>query len=134
MIRDMAVRTCTALMIMGRVLKSHRTNISTFTNMEKRRWTRIDANLTAMISCEPYQYQVMISNMSEGGVCIRTPMCFPVDTKCNLFISGKHGVLKEEALVKRNTKKEGFNDTMGLELVKPSRKYREFVRALSGDF
>ena len=100
--------------------------------MEKRKFRRIDTSLYASICCEPYRYEATIINISEKGVCIHTPMCFPCGTECKLFISGKDGVVEVQALVKRIAKNEGFNDTMGLELLNPSQKCREFINALEG--
>jgi hypothetical protein len=59
-------------------------------------------------------------------------MCFPCGTECKLFISGKDEVLGVQAIVKRIAKNEGFNDTMALEFLNPSRQYREFVNTLEG--
>ena len=69
---------------------------------------------------------------SEKGLCIKTTMCFPAETQCKISIPGKEGVVDIQAFVKRSIKKDGFNDTMGLELLKPSRQYREFVNTLEG--
>jgi hypothetical protein len=106
--------------------------MSLFRYMEKRKFRRIDTNLTASICCEPYRYETRIINISEQGVCIHTTMCFPCGTECKLFIPGNDGVLEVQVLVKSITKKEGFNDTMGLELLNSSRKYRDFINSLAG--
>ena len=100
--------------------------------MEKRKHRRIDVSLTVTVCCEPYQYQATVTNISEKGLCIKTSMCFPVETQCKISILGKEGVFDIQAFVKRSNKKEGFNETMGLELLNPSRQYREFVNTLGG--
>jgi hypothetical protein len=100
--------------------------------MNERGYERIDVSVNAHICCEPYRYQSTITNMSEKGVCIHTAMCFPIETQCKLFISGNDGWLEEQAFVKHITKTDGFHDSMGLELLNPSRQYREFVNTLEG--
>lgn len=100
--------------------------------MNERAYKRIDVSVNAHICCEPYRYQSTIINMSEKGVSIYTTMCFPIGTECSLIISGNDGMLEVQALVKHITKTEGFHDSMGLELVNPSRQYREFVNTLEG--
>ena len=106
--------------------------MSLYRHMEKRKYMRIDTAMTASLCCEPYRYQAKVVNVSEKGVCIHTTMCFPTGTECKLFIAAKEGVLEVRAFVIRTTKKEGFNDTMGLELLKTSRKYKDFIKALEG--
>ena len=98
--------------------------------MNKRAWERIDVNVDAHICCEPYLFQGRIINISEEGVCIHTTMCFPCETKCTLLIPGNDGMLEVQALVTWLSKRDGFNDTMGFELLKPSTNYVEFINSL----
>lgn len=99
--------------------------------MNRRSYERVDLNVDANICCEPYFFQGRVVNVSEQGMCIHTAMCYPTGTASKLIITGKFGTLLVlQARVTRLAKKDGFNDTMGFELLNPSSDYLEFVNSL----
>jgi hypothetical protein len=102
--------------------------------MEKRANKRIEVSFVANICCEPYLFKCTIINLSANGICLHTSMCFPGGTKCKLIIPSKQRDLEIAGQVKRTIKREGFNETMGLELLNPPQNYIEFINDLSSVF
>ena len=99
-------------------------------DMNKRAYERFDVNMTGSIYCSPYLFDGKVINLSEKGIAMHTMMCFPTGTECQLLIAGKERVLELNACVTRVAKKEGYNDTMGFELLNPSPDYIEFVESV----
>ena len=102
--------------------------------MDKRTCDRIDASLEAKFFCANFLCTGTVTNLSETGICINTGMCLPCGTNVKLFIPLKEEVLEVPVLVKRVAKKEGFYDTMGLELLKPPQNYLALVNNLRLSF
>jgi hypothetical protein len=98
--------------------------------MEKRTCDRIDASLEAKFFCNNFLCTATITNLSEKGMCINTGMCLPCGTNVKLLIPVKEEILEVPVEVKRAAKREGFYDTMGLELLNPPQNYLAFVDSL----
>ena len=102
--------------------------------MEKRTCERIATNLEAKFFCGDYLHRGTITNVSEKGICINTVMCFPHGTNVKLLIPVKEDILEVPVQVKRVAKKDGFYNTMGLELLNSPQNYMEFLNGLTPAF
>ncbi|MCK5138510.1 MAG: PilZ domain-containing protein [Thermodesulfovibrionia bacterium] len=99
--------------------------------MEKRTCKRIDTSLEAKFFHGNCLYRGTITNLSEKGICINTVACFPYGANIKLLIPVKEDILEIPVHVKRVAKRDGFYDTMGLELLDQSQNYLEFLNGLS---
>ena len=75
-------------------------------------------------NCECYG---IVTNLSEEGMCIQSGICLPCDSKIKLQIPLKKGELKLQAKVMRMEQTNGFYDTMGVQLLRPTKKYLKIL-------
>jgi hypothetical protein len=101
--------------------------------MQKRTYERMNTNVRVSFFYRNDFYHGTMTNCSENGMCIKTRMCFPFETRIELLIPSKEDVLKVLVEVKRLEKTEGFYDAMGVELLNSSPKYLEFIKSLNPD-
>ncbi|MHA2220176.1 MAG: hypothetical protein ACXACY_30205 [Candidatus Hodarchaeales archaeon] len=72
----------------------------------------------------------IVINLSKNCLCINTMICFPLNTRFNLFLLLRGEMLKLPVEVKRLDKENGFYNNMGVELLYPPQNYLEFVDSL----
>ncbi len=75
-------------------------------------------------NCECYG---IVTNLSEEGMCIQSGTCLPCDAKISLQIPLKKGELKLPARVMRVERTNGFYDTMGVQLLRTTKKYMKIL-------
>jgi hypothetical protein len=98
--------------------------------IEKRACERIPVNVSARFFVGNVVYTGMVTDLSEKGMCVKTQMCLPCNSKFELLIPFKEEILKVPVIVKRVVKTSDLYDTMGVELQNPSKKYLELVKNL----
>lgn len=98
--------------------------------MEKRRDKRIPAHIEAKFFFGNTLCPGIVTNISEYGMCIDTRMFLPFDANIELIIALKNEVLNVPVSVKRVVMTDSFYDTMGLEVLNPTREYLELIESL----
>jgi len=98
--------------------------------MEKRAYDRIPVNLGIRFICDDSLYSGIATNLSEKGMCINAVMCLSFDPNAEMNITLKEEDLTLTAKVKRITMTDSFYDTLGLEVLNPSKEYLELVNSL----
>ena len=107
--------------------------------MEKRRHKRRRVNLTAERISGNMKHAVFIENLSEDGICIITT---PSTTITNLepetpvtvrlkLSSGEMLNLDCRVVWSHKTEPHGMTSSIGMEIIDPPQKYKEFVKNLS---
>lgn len=72
----------------------------------------------------------IVSNISEKGMFINSGISLPFDTRVKLSFLLKKGELDVPVIVRWSENLNGFYDSMGVELVKPSRRYLQLVNKI----
>ncbi len=72
----------------------------------------------------------IVMNLSEKGMCISTGSCLASDSRIKLLIPQKAENMEIPVRVKWVTKSCDFYDSMGVELLKPSKKYQQLFNKL----
>lgn len=100
--------------------------------MEKRAYSRIPVELDARFYCCNGTYHSgTITNLSEKGMFIRTKeMCFPFDSRLEIFIPLKDERLRVPVNLNRIIISPDSDDSIGVELPDPPQEYIEFVKSL----
>ncbi len=80
--------------------------------------------------CDETTCYGIVKNISEKGMCIKTGTCLPSDSKVKLLIPLKAEQMEVPVRVKWVAKSYEFYDSMGVELLKPSRKYQKLLKNL----
>ena len=95
--------------------------------MEKRASERVPANLEVKFFCSDMFYSGIVTDLSEHGMFIRTGLCLPFESKFEIFFHLKEEIIKVPVTVKRIQKTEGFYDGMGVNLLKHTKRYLEYL-------
>ncbi|MEN8262531.1 MAG: PilZ domain-containing protein [Nitrospirota bacterium] len=95
--------------------------------MEKRSFERIDTDVDVRFSYGYIFYTGSIKNLSERGLYIRTKNCLPDNSLILIMFRVEDELLKILARVKRSTKSNRYNDSMGIAVLNPQRKYIDYV-------
>ncbi len=99
--------------------------------MNKRDCERIPSSLVVKFLQNESVCYGIVTNLSEKGMCIKSGICFPLDSKIKLQIPLKKGHLNIPVRVMRIDKTDDFYDTMGVELIKTTKKYLNIVQSIS---
>ncbi len=95
--------------------------------IQKRAYKRIPTSLVVkFLHCDSTCYGIVM-NISEKGMCINTGICPPFDSKFKLFILLKYDHLEVPVKVRWATKTNHFYDSMGVEILNPSKEYLQIV-------
>lgn len=95
--------------------------------IQKRAHERIPACLVVKYSDGNSTCYGIVKNISEKGMCINSGACLPSDASVKLLIPLKNEHLEIPVIVRWVSKTDEFYDAMGVELLKPSRKYLKIV-------
>ncbi len=98
---------------------------------QKRSNERKPSSFHVKFQCSDLIYYGIVFNVSENGMCISTGMCLPSDEVIKLLIPIKDGNMEVAVRVKWTLKTYDFYDNMGVELIKPSRKYLQLFKRLT---
>jgi hypothetical protein len=102
------------------------------TKVQRRAHERIPASLVVKFShCDSTCYGI-VTNISEKGMCINSGVCLPYDSKIKLHIPLKNQHLALPVKVRWVAKTNEFYDTMGVELLNPTKKYLQIVSSIKG--
>ena len=72
----------------------------------------------------------IVTNISDNGMCIQSGNCLPCDSQIKLQIPLKDTLLEVPVKVMRVVKTDDFYETMGVELLKPTKKYLKIVDSI----
>jgi hypothetical protein len=97
--------------------------------MTKRAFERIPSSLVVKFLQDDSVCYGIVTNISEKGMCIKSGVCLPSDSQIKLEIPLKDSQLEIFAKVIRVEKTSDFYDTMGVELIKPTKKYLKIVNS-----
>jgi hypothetical protein len=97
--------------------------------MTKRAFERIPSSLVVKFLQDDSVCYGIVTNISEKGMCIKSGVCLPCDSQIKLEIPLKDSQLEIFAKVIRVEKTSDFYDTMGVELIKPTKKYLKIVNS-----
>jgi len=100
--------------------------------MERRAVKRITVSLDARFFYGNLFYSGRILDLSEQGMFLNTRKCLPTGSMFVIVIRLEDELFKVLASVKRMKKGEGCYDGMGLELIKPSGHYKNYVTRMKG--
>ena len=95
--------------------------------MNKRASERIPSSLVVNFFQDDSVCYGIATNISEKGMCIKSGNSFPRESLIKIQIPLKEGHLEVPVKVTRVEKAEGFYDTMGVELLKPSKQYLQIL-------
>ncbi len=98
--------------------------------MEKRAHERIPVNLGIRFLCDDSLYSGIVTNLSEKGMCINAVMCLSFNPNAKIKITLKDEDLTVTVRVKRVLMTDSFYDTLGIEVLNPTKEYLEFVNSL----
>lgn len=98
--------------------------------MEKRRDKRVPSHIEATFFFGNTVCPGTVTNISEYGMCVDTRMFLPFDAHSEILISLKNEALNIPVSVKRVVMTDSFYDTMGLEVLNPTREYLELIENL----
>jgi hypothetical protein len=99
--------------------------------MERRTLQRLPVNLKVEFYCNHREYFGTVTNLSEDGMFITTKeMSFPFNSEFEVFLPLSEDMLNIHVKVQRITKSGDRYDGIGVALVEPSEKYREYVSSL----
>lgn len=98
--------------------------------MEKRTSKRIPANLEVKFLCGGSLCSGVITNISEDGMYIKTGITLPDEANFEVSISFEGHNLKVPVKFKRIVESIGYFDTLGVEVLNPTKEYLELVSNL----
>ncbi len=98
--------------------------------IQRRLYERIPASLLVKFLYFNSTCYGIVKNISEKGMCIHTGICLPFDSKVKLIIPLKDDHLEIPVKVRWVSKTNDFYDTMGVELLNPSKKYLRIVNSI----
>ncbi len=99
--------------------------------MEKRTYDRMPVGIDARFFCGKMFYSGTVFNLSAEGMHISTKKCFPLGTSIVVIFCHGKDLLQVNTKVKRLTRTNGCYCGMGIEILKPSKKYLNYVDSLS---
>ena len=98
--------------------------------MNKRAYERIPASLEVRFFLGNSLCKGFMKNLSENGMCIKTRLCFPFESRFELLIPLKEKIMDVAVKVSRVKKTVDFYDTMGVEVLNQPKEYLEFVNSI----
>src|SRR4030067_1634712 len=106
--------------------------------MEKRRSKRVIVSLKAELISDGTSYTGFIENLSENGLFVtttptKTAIVFTPETRCEIKFqlpSGETLNLPCKIIWAYRTPPHGITNSIGLEIIDPHPKYREFLKTL----
>ncbi len=111
------------------IYRGHSKNTST---MEKRVFQRTTNNISVTFSCciTDY-YSGVLTNISEKGMFISTPICFSLDSRLNMLIKSNKEMLNIPVRVRWMRKSSDMYDGIGVEVLELTNKYLKFVSSIN---
>jgi len=70
----------------------------------------------------------LITDLSENGMRIKAGVCLPSNSSLKLMLPLKDEVLELPVKVRRLVETDAFYDIMGVEVLKPPKKYLKIVK------
>ncbi len=101
--------------------------------MKRRAHERVPSSMLVKFKGDKSVCYGIATNISEKGMCIKTGTCLPCDSQIRLQIPLKDTQLEVPAQVIRVETTGDFYDTMGVELLKPTKKYLKIVNSFKMD-
>jgi c-di-GMP-binding flagellar brake protein YcgR len=98
--------------------------------IERRAYRRIPTNIDARFFYGNLFYTGTLLNISEKGMFINTKRYITSESMLVVIISVENELLKIIATVKRSVRNNSDCDGMGVEVLRPSGGYVEFVKGL----
>jgi Tfp pilus assembly protein PilZ len=100
--------------------------------MEKRAFKRLPVNVPARLFYGNMVYTGIVVNLSENGMFVCTKMNYPVGVLIMMAIKSGDDTLKLPIKIRRTVKPAKDllcleNSGMGVEVLNPSREYKDFV-------
>jgi Tfp pilus assembly protein PilZ len=100
--------------------------------MEKRAFQRTINNISiTFCCCITDYYSGLLTNISEKGMFISTPICFPLDSRLNMLINSNKEILNIPVRVRWMRKSTDMYDGIGVEVLELTNKYLNFVRSIN---
>ena len=100
--------------------------------MEKRAFHRVTNNISVTFCCCITEYYSgILTNISEKGMFISTPICFPLDSRLNILIHTNKEMLNIPVRVRWIRKSTDIYDGIGVEVLELTNNYLEFVRSIN---
>jgi c-di-GMP-binding flagellar brake protein YcgR len=99
-------------------------------DMQRRNFHRIDSDVKVRFFCGNEFCSGIITNISEGGMFIRTKISFPFELKFKVIIYLKERLLTVPIKLNRLLRNNKSCDTMAVEVLNPQKDYLEFVERL----
>ena len=102
--------------------------------IERRRYQRINTQLNVSFYCNETDYEGVITNISEGGMFIRTRrLSFPFESELNIFLRTPEKILTVPVKVCWLSKSTDVFDGMGVEVKDHIPEYIAFVNSLRNE-
>ncbi len=98
--------------------------------IEQREYQRIPANLEVYFYCGDKICCGTITDISEKGMFINTKIEFPFDLTFELNIPISENIFRVPVKIRRIAITDGYYGGLGVDLLKPSQNYSEFVKKL----
>lgn len=100
--------------------------------MDKRAFHRTTKTMSVTFCCclTDY-YSGNLTNISERGMFISTPICFPLESRLNILIPSDKEMLNIPVRVRWIRKSQDKYDGIGVEVLEPTNKYLEFVSCIN---
>jgi hypothetical protein len=102
------------------------------TLVEKRAHPRIPSTIAARFFYCNMFYTATITNLSEGGMFIHTRMKLPLNSALVIIMREHKLTMNINARVKRTSLQKGLLRGIGVELVRPSNQYLDYVCGFKG--
>ena len=96
---------------------------------QKRSCERVPSSLVVKFLNEDTVSYGIATNISEKGMCIHTGACLQAECRSEIVIPLKDDQLNIPVSVVWAEKTGGFYDSMGVELLKPPKKYLQIVES-----
>ena len=97
--------------------------------MEKRSFKRMTSKIDARLFHGNLFYSGTVLNFSEQGMFLSSKICLPSDSMCLIMIRENSSLLNFLARVRHAKKTDVYSRGMGIELLKPSKHYLDFVES-----
>jgi|Deesub1362A_J573_1020465.scaffolds.fasta_scaffold14155_2 c-di-GMP-binding flagellar brake protein YcgR len=102
--------------------------------VERRKHKRINTQLNVSFYCNETDYDGVITNISEGGMFIRTgKLSFPLESELNIFLRTREKILTIPVKVRWLSKSMDIFDGMGVEVKDHIPEYIAFVNSLRNE-
>jgi hypothetical protein len=95
--------------------------------MHKRDSERIPVNLALRFPFSNTFIPGTVANLSEKGMFIDTELCFPLESKFEVLIKLKDGILTLPVQIVRTVKSDNKYTGMGVRILHSPQKYSEYL-------